>query len=147
MRGKRVSIQYREAEQRVYIEIGRFVERVVFSERLAYILGFEESSIEKSRLAQHVMDPNAGITAIYVPGLIENAVIGDTMAPVIKILPVSGRPGTIMHKEFSTPTFHRLLSKEIDSIRVELRSATGEPISFQNGVVNFVLVFKKLWIS
>ena len=78
-------------------------------------------------------------------GVIENTIIGDTMASLLQVVAVSGKPGDIMEKTYETPNFCKLITKELSEVTIEIRSLEGRPIPFI-GVVIVTLVFKRLTI-
>jgi hypothetical protein len=81
---------------------------------------------------------------VYINGgVIENTIIGDTMASLLQVVAVSGKPGDIIEKTYDSPNFSRLTAKELSEVTIEIRSLEGRPIPFI-GVVIVTLMFKRM---
>lgn len=75
----------------------------------------------------------------------EHTIIGDTMASLLQVVAVSGKPGDIVEKTYEAPNFSKVTAKELSDVTIEIRSLEGRPIPFI-GVVIVTLVFKRLAI-
>jgi hypothetical protein len=122
-----------------------FVERLEFTEQLAYILGLEEPTITKSTDARFVPDMKGGVSSffIYAPGLIEPIIIGDVTAPVLRIVNIRGWPDEFIEEIYMPIQYHKLLTKEVSEIFIEIRSPSGALMPFQYGSCTLTLHFKK----
>lgn len=128
----------------LYIDNG-FVKQVELSDQLAYILGFDQQIIHKSTLAKFMPDMRGGVSAfhVYAPGLIEPMMIGDVSAPVLRIVTIRGQQDEIVEEQFLSVQYHKLLTKEIAEIFVEIRADSGTLMPFQYGTCCLTLHFKK----
>ncbi|MGN6671134.1 MAG: hypothetical protein ACTHJ4_06315 [Candidatus Nucleicultricaceae bacterium] len=121
----------------------RFVE---LSAQLAYILGFHSEKLsEAQNMARYPPDMKGGVSAFYVytPGLIEPVIIGDVVAPVLRIVNIRGAPDEMIEECYTAVQYHKLVVKEISEIFVEIRTASGSLMPFQYGNCRLTLHFKK----
>ena len=86
---------------------------------------------------------NRGFTSMYVYcDVLEHVSVGDTKAPLLRIVQVSGKSGDRVHVVYDKPIYVPLQKKNFDSIEIDIRSDTGNPIPFQYGKVILTLYFK-----
>ena len=128
----------------LYIDNG-FVKQVELSEQLAYILGFDQQTITKTIQAKFMPDMRGGVSSfhVYAPGLIEPMMIGDVCAPVLRIVTIRGQQDEIVEEQFLSVQYHKLLTKEIAEIFIEIRADSGTLMPFQYGTCCLTLHFKK----
>ena len=122
------------------------IRRVRISQQLRYVLGFEEEVFEhKFTEARYPPDLHGGIHSLYVyaPNLVEPSLIGDVMAPLLRITKVKGSPGEMIEETYATPQYHRIMEKQISEISIQIRTASGRLVPFNWGDVILVLHFKK----
>jgi hypothetical protein len=148
---KHVAIVYSPIEQRFTLKINKdYVESVEFSPQLAYMLGFKENvqHTEPFTIAKHLPDVTGGVNSLYIyaPGLIEPALIGNGMGPVLRIVNVGDSEKERHEENFGTTIqYHRLLYKDIQEIQIEIRTEEGHLVPFDYGVCRLVLQFKKVF--
>ncbi|KAL3067814.1 hypothetical protein niasHS_016780 [Heterodera schachtii] len=89
---KAVEFLFNEITQRFYINIGSGVQHVDASNHLAYVLGFENTRLYYNHPAKYLPDLSGGVRQLYVyaPKLVEDTIIGDRMAPLLRVVNVSG---------------------------------------------------------
>ncbi|KAL3112284.1 hypothetical protein niasHT_013303 [Heterodera trifolii] len=90
---------YNEITQRFGIRMGPGVMHVDLSKQLSYVLGFEHKTrIYNNQSAKYPPDLSGGVRQLYVyaPKLVEDSIIGDRMAPLLRVVNVSGTPGLDM---------------------------------------------------
>ncbi|KAL3087884.1 hypothetical protein niasHS_009213 [Heterodera schachtii] len=89
---KAVEFLFNEITQRFYINIGSGVQHVDASSHLAYVLGFENTRLYYNHPAKYLPDLSGGVRQLYVyaPKLVEDTIIGDRMAPLLRVVNVSG---------------------------------------------------------
>ncbi|KAL3093790.1 hypothetical protein niasHS_005129 [Heterodera schachtii] len=89
---KAVEFLFNEITQRFYIKIGTGVQHVDASSHLAYVLGFEGTRLYYNHPAKYLPDLSGGVRQLYVyaPKLVEDTIIGDRMAPLLRVVNVSG---------------------------------------------------------
>lgn len=144
-----LNFAYNAETQRFCIEFDEgVVERVELSQQLAYILGFEPTHVATTSSnvqASYAPDMLGGISELYVyaPGLIEPVIVGNVMAPLLRIVVVRGRADEIAHDTYVQPHYHKLLVKEVSEILIELRTSTGRLVPFEYGPCRLTLHFRK----
>ncbi|KAL3082660.1 hypothetical protein niasHT_031212 [Heterodera trifolii] len=85
--------------QRFGIRMGPGVMHVDLSKQLSYVLGFDHKTrIYKNQSAKYPPALSGGVRQLYVyaPKLVEDSIIGDRMAPLLRVVNVSGTPGLDM---------------------------------------------------
>jgi hypothetical protein len=146
--GRYLEFKYLSDMQRFHLQIdpATEIECVEISQQLSYTMGFAKTKIEQTGFAKFVPDIQGGISSLYVytPNLIEPVIIGDTIAPVLRIVNVKGKRDEMVEDIFLGVQYHKLLTKEISEISVELRTPSGELVPFNYGCCTLTLQFKKL---
>ena len=111
---------------------------------LAEILGFFPNTvIDKSTRAPNMANLQ-NISSLYVYcDLVDAQLVGDTHAPLLRIVNVEGKHGEMIRHTFHTPYFLPLRSQEIETVEVYIRDETGSKVPFQGGKVIVTLAFRK----
>ncbi|HEX4851438.1 MAG TPA: hypothetical protein VFV08_11560, partial [Puia sp.] len=131
-------------------DIGRFmlhtyddnVDYVQLSEQICYVMGYEHNQKIKSYdKAKYAPDLRGGVShiCVYIHNLYDDVMFGDSLAPLLQVVTVSGKPGDIIEKRYDTPMFSRVKVKEVDEIGVELKTLTNRHVPFGYGVVICIL--------
>ena len=127
---------------------------VLGSPDLSAILGFPvnyclDNTVTKSVFPTDILRFHS--IMVYTD-IIEYSVIGDTKAPILRGFPFEQRLShdrisvtkVLNNSRFDNLQYRRLLKNSIHSIRIELRSQTGELIPFLSvGVTRLTLVFRQ----
>jgi hypothetical protein len=124
----------------------RLIRYCYFTRQLGYALGFEEEKdIYNGEIAKHPPDLGGGVHHLYVyaNGLIENMIVGDSMAALQRIVTISGEKDKAVEQIFDSPIMSRVVNHEISDIDIEIRTADGRYFPFEWVNVHLVLVFKK----
>lgn len=140
------AFQFDSSKNRFHIHIdNKFVDRVELSEQLAYMLGFDQTILAKSAEARFMPDMSGGVSNlnVYAPGLIEPMMVGDVMAPLLRIVTIRGAQDEMIEEQFFSIQYHRLLVKEVAEIQIEIRTVSGALMPFQYGTCTLTLHFKK----
>ena len=120
---------------------------VRLSDHLAYMLGFEQNLLTAERNeARYTPDLHGSVHSLYIyaPKLVEPSIVGDTWAPLLRIVKVGGAQGEYVEDVFHSPHYHQVLEKQINEISVEIRTSSGRLVPFNWGDCTLVLHFKKL---
>lgn len=122
-----------------------FVKQVELTEQLAYILGFDQQVVAQTTIGKFMPDMRGGVSSfhVYAPGLIEPMMFGDVTAPVLRIVNIRGEQDEIIEEQFLAIQYHKLLTKEIAEIFIEIRASNGSLMPFQYGNCCLTLHFKK----
>jgi len=123
---------------------------LILSEQLSVILGFSKKfNLQRENGAaitgDMVCDIRGGIHSIYVYcDLLECVPVGDTLAPLLRIINVEGRIGETAHKLYNHPRYLPVQKREFDSVEIDIRDDTGAPVPFENGKLVVTLHFKRV---
>ena len=116
--------------------------------KLAFILGFRK--VEYQEIGEYTSGSVANVhtvNAIYVYcNVIEHRKVGHTFAPLIGVLPVTGKSGAYVSKRYEKIQYHSVLKKNLCDIHISLRDDQGKRIRFCKGkvIVTLHLQPKKL---
>lgn len=111
------------------------IKKVRFSPRLQYMLGLHEEEVMKdSFLAKYLPDLRGGFYALYVYcSLVEPQIVGNNMAPLLRLVNVEGVHGSIVEKIFQSPHYVPVVTKEITRIDIEIKDDNNQPVPFDFG--------------
>jgi hypothetical protein len=88
-------------------------------------------------------DINRGFSSMYIYcNVLEHVPVGDTKAPLLRIVHLSGKGGDNVHTLYEKPLYVPLQQKHFDSIEIDIRSDTGNPIPFEYGKSIVTLHFR-----
>ena len=76
--------------------------------------------------ANDVVNMTQGFNTLYVyTDIVESRIVGDTLAPLLRALPISGRHGDILSDRFTNIHYVPLLCSTFHSIEVDIRRRHG----------------------
>lgn len=118
---------------------------IQFDRKLCDILGFEYDSFEDGEhISDYPLELNAGITELYMyTDVVSSSFLGDTLAPILKIIPIGNENGNQIIKYFPVPLYFPVKKRHFDTIDIELRTSAGTPMKFISGKTNLVLSFRR----
>ncbi|GBO15550.1 hypothetical protein AVEN_196089-1 [Araneus ventricosus] len=118
---------------------------VTFGEKLKDLLGFSRQTFDHGDYkSEYVLELRAGITEVYVYcDIVSPSLVGDSLASILKIIPVANEHSEQIVKTFSVPLYFRVKKQFFDVIEIEMRTSSGTPIKFISGKTNLVLSFRK----
>ena len=91
-----------------------------------------------------IVDLRRGFESLYVySSIVEPRIVGDKIAPLLRIVPITGRHGEMATARFDHVLYIPVLSREFGSIETEIRDDTGRPVSFERGKVTVTLHFRR----
>jgi hypothetical protein len=121
--------------------------------RLQYMLGFEDDDLTRfcdSELnaplvkAKYPPDMRAGFEALFVYcDLVSNQIIGSTMAPLLRVVPVEGNPDDVVSRVYNLPHYVPVQKTDFDSVEINIKDDLNQPVKFLYGKVIVKLHFKK----
>jgi hypothetical protein len=141
-----IEFKYDSTYQKFYVVMRQGIKSIKLSDQLAYILGFRNNiEITPGEMAEYMPDLSGGVKQLYVyaPKLVENTMVGDQTAPLLRVINVQGKPGDIVESIYSSEFHHRLQTKRISEINIEIRTSTGDLINFHWGNTVLTLHFKR----
>ena len=94
--------------------------------------------------ADDVVNMTQGFNTLYVyTDIVESRVVGDTLAPLLRALPITGHHGDILSDRFTNIHYVPLLRSTIHSIEVDVRDDMGRRVPFEYGRVTVTLHFRR----
>jgi hypothetical protein len=142
-------IRYSELNKRTYFTIPKGIV-LKFHPSLMTILGLKHSQMDnksgdlKAVRSVNVSDINAGIHSLYVYcDLLEYVPVGDTLAPLLRVVDTQGRNGDMQHRIYEPPRYIPLQKKNFDSVEIDIRDDLGQPISFESGKLSVTLHLRR----
>ena len=142
---------YNELNKRICItlESGMVMELPQVLETILGITSNQNPVINGTRSSITIMGENAcdiqgGIHALYTYcDLLEHIPVGDTRAPLLRIVDIEGENGTMQVRRYERPRYVPIQKKQFDSIQIIIRNDIGEPISFESGKLMVTLHFRR----
>jgi hypothetical protein len=118
---------------------------IVLSPSLQYILGFANNLYAKGvHDSEGPPDLRAGFDTMYIYcDLIEPQICGNTLAPLIRTLPVDGKFGDTVDCLFTTPHYAPVLNKTFNSVQMHIKTDANQPVAFRYGKVVVKLHFRR----
>ena len=79
---------------------------------------------------------------VYVD-VLENVPVGDTEAPLLRIVNASERTGENVHRIYDRPRYLPVQKTQFDSIECNIRDCFGKPVPFDGGTSIITLHFRR----
>jgi hypothetical protein len=124
---------------------------VSFSQNLLSIFGFSKSSEYYFTSGTHKADISAdimgGFHALYIySNIVENTLVGDTLVPLLRVVPLEHRASTYSHnfQSFQHIQYQKVVAAQTDVIEINIRRDNGVLVPFSNGKVIITLHFKRI---
>ena len=144
-------IKYNEVSRRIQFDMHRN-QSLSFHPTLASILGVS-SDQNPSKAANEetynwtgddITDITRGIKYLMVYcDLLEHVPVGDTKAPLLRIVDATGTNGESIHRMYESPRYIPVQKKNYDSIEIVIRDDIGNPIAFETGKLVVTLHFRQ----
>ena len=94
--------------------------------------------------AYSIVDLRRGFESLYVySSIVELRIVGDKIAPLLRIVPITGRHGEMVTTRFDHVQYIPVLNREFGSVETEIRDDTGRPVPFERGKVTVTLHFRR----
>ena len=94
--------------------------------------------------ASYIVDLRRGFESLYVySSIVEPRIVGDKIAPLLRIVPITGRHEEMVTTRFDHVQYIPVLSREFGSVETEIRDDTGRPVPFERGKVTVTLHFRR----
>jgi hypothetical protein len=94
-------------------------------------------------MGANACDVNRGFSSLYIYcNVLEQVPVGDTKAPLLRIVNVSGKSGESVRTTYEKPIYVPLQQKTFDSIEINIRTDTGDPVPFESGKCIVTLHFR-----
>lgn len=76
--------------------------------------------------------------------LVEHQIVGDTMVPLLRIVPVRGKMGDYVTKTYENVHYVPASGGHVQTVEIDIRDDSGRPIPFESGRVIVVLHLRKV---
>ena len=93
------------------------------------------------------MDLKPFYSLFIYTNIIEYHTVGDTRAPLLRIVNVDGEYGETVTKIYDSPHYMPLKHKLLHMIEIDIRDGTGQPIPFVSGRVIVKRHFRRKRLS
>ena len=91
-----------------------------------------------------VVNLTHGFDTIYVyTDVLESRIVGDSLAPLLRALPISGPHGDTVSDRFTNIPYVPLMYSNFHSIEVDIRDDTGRRVPFEYDRVTVTLHFRR----
>jgi hypothetical protein len=92
----------------------------------------------------NTVQTDLGMYAFYVySDITEPRVVGDSMVPLLRTVPIAGKHGESVVKYFQNIDYVPVMKKSFDTIEIDIRDDTGKHIPFEYGKLVVTLHFRK----
>jgi hypothetical protein len=94
-------------------------------------------------VGSNVCDAQADVHSMFVYcDILEYIPIGDTKAPLLRIVETKGANGEVQHRSFDHLRYVPIQKKQFDTIEIDIRNGFGEKMPFEGGQVTATLHFR-----
>lgn len=94
--------------------------------------------------ADHVADINESVGNLYVYlSVLEDRIVGDTRAPLLRLVPLLDTPGGVMFQTFNNIQYVPIKFNSFDNITVNIRNGVGKLVPFERGNVVLTLHLRR----
>lgn len=92
-----------------------------------------------------IMDLNEDSKSVYIySDLVSARPVGDTMAPLLRIVPMSDKKQEVVHYTFAKPHYIPLSCFQFNTTEILLTTDQGKTISFSSGSTIVTLHFRRM---
>jgi len=122
------------------------VVHVEFNANLARLLGYNSNvrySLRHPKVSKYAPNLTGNIHSVYVYcDLGEHVLVGDTKAPLLRIVDRTSHARNVVHRTFNPPLYIPLQKKCFDTVEINLMTDTGISVPFLSGKSFVVLEFR-----
>ncbi|GFU01724.1 uncharacterized protein F54H12.2 [Trichonephila clavipes] len=139
----RFTIIYNKATKRV--KINAVQGSSLHLENLGELLGFKRNAIIIGNMkSEFVADAWSNFSVFYVySDLISLQIVGDTQAPLLRIVRTKGKDGETISQYYDRPQYLPLVRHSFQTIQSELRLNSGDFVPFERGQIGSGLTHYK----
>ena len=105
---KNVTLSYSKITQKVTVDLDP---GTILSMDMSNILGFNNSFVTTAREADSVVDMAHGFYALYVYTNVVESRVGDSVVPLLRIVPLEGKHGDVVSKNFDNVQYITVLHR------------------------------------
>ena len=150
----RVKLSYEPVTQKFIAQVKSKTKFTLYGD-LPDILGFGAGSGDSSTMlaasarsmfvrASFIVDMRPGFESLYVySSIVEPRIVADKIAPLLRIVPITGRHGEVVTAHFDRVQYIPMLTHAFFSVETEIRDDTDRPVPFECGNVTVTLHFRR----
>ena len=138
-----VTFSYDTFTRKATIHLQNNVE--LFFGNIGYLLGFSpEEIISNTSTAERQVDLEYGFHDLFIYcDLIQSQYVGDALVTLLRIVPVEGKKGERVSESFLRPQYVPVSRKQFETVKVDIKTDTGESVPFEFGRVLLTLHFRQ----
>jgi hypothetical protein len=113
---------------------------------LTYMLGLLKDSIgiTENTVSPNEVDLNGNYRDMYIySDVLHYRLVGDVSTPMLRAIATEGKDGSTIRKSFQNIHYVPVSRSSFETIEIDIRTDTGEPVPFEKGRVDAVLHFKR----
>ena len=139
---------YNSRMKKIFIEL-QPVDSLKFKPKLATMLGIITNPVQcgnecRKYHSDTLVDVEGTIHTLYVYcNIVESMPVGGVDAPLLRIVGVDAKQGEIVRKTYDNPMYVPVRIKKFDTLEIDIKSNTGEPVPFQYDKTEVILHFRK----
>ncbi len=141
-----VTFHFQRVSQTMRLKVGPR-HMLTMSNALRTFLGMDDLAFELPAgmyFGKQMLDLDHGFYSLFVYcDLVEHRIVGNSKVQLLRVVPVEGRGGEMVTKEYERIHYLPLMRKDFDTVTVDIRKDTGEIVPFLRGRVNVTLHFRK----
>ena len=108
------------------------------------LLGLERTYIPAQPHRGRVVMDIDPIDSLYVYcDIIESRIVGDVLAPLLRVIPVKGKHGETILKSYENVHYVPLQRKTFQTMEIDIRDRTGKAVPFERGTLSVTLHFRR----
>lgn len=113
---------------------------------LTHMFGFDvdEITLREKGTAPFPVDLHGCYSNMYIySDVLTYQLVGDVSAPLLRVITTKGKKGETIRKSFDTVHYYPVSKSSFETIEIDIRTDTGQPMPFIKGRVYVVLHFKR----
>ena len=138
-----VKLSYNTLTRKVTVQLQNNTE--IYFRDVGYVLGFSpDITFSNTTTAEREADLEHGFHDLFIYcDILQSQYVGDALVPLLRIVPVEGKDGQRISKSFVRPQYVPVSRKQFETIEVNIKRGTGEPVPFEFGRVLITLHFRQ----
>ena len=143
---KKVRFYYNKAAKKASVILYEDGSFLTLSPSLQRILGFTSARFEGRGhyASDFIMDLNEDFKSVYIYcDLVSARPVGDTMAPLLRIVPMLNRKKEVVHHIYEKPHYIPMSRFQFNSAEILLTTDKGKTIAFSSGSTIVTLHFRR----
>lgn len=143
---KRLWIEYERASKSTHIKLYEENTTIRLSPALQRVLGFSRNTFlgKGDYYSTTNVDLNENFKSAYIYcDLVSPRAVGDVMAPLLRIVPMTDKTQDVVHYIFEKPHYIPLSRSNFNSVEILLTTDTGKEFSFSSGSTIVTLHFRR----